>query len=97
MNKVILQRWEESERNWGSRPDGCSLHLDNINREKYIDIIYRDRKNDIPDTYERIVGSPIDVFIDEPLFEILEKEKNIRLQENELNNLINLEELIIKW
>jgi len=96
MNKVILQRWEESERNWGTRPDGCSLHLDNINRDNYINDIYKDRKDDVPETYDRIVGTPIDVFIDDSLFEILKVEKSLRLQENELNNLVNLEELIIK-
>ena len=27
MNRCYFQRWEESERGWGVRPDGCSLHL----------------------------------------------------------------------
>ena len=27
-NKVVLQEWEESERDWGVRPDGISLHKD---------------------------------------------------------------------
>ena len=27
MNKCILQIWEESERGWGTRPGGCSLHI----------------------------------------------------------------------
>ena len=26
-NEVVVQKWEESERGWGTRPDGFSLHL----------------------------------------------------------------------
>lgn len=96
MNKVILQRWEESERGWGVNPDGCSLHLNLSYRDLYVSDIYCDRGDDVPDVYERLVGSPIEVFIDDELFSILEERKNLRLQEHELNNLINLEELIVK-
>jgi hypothetical protein len=27
MEVYFMQRWTESERDWGRRPDGCSLHL----------------------------------------------------------------------
>ena len=37
MKKVYLQHWEESERGWGIRPDGCSLHLTLEDRKKYIE------------------------------------------------------------
>jgi hypothetical protein len=33
---VIRQEWEESERGWGCRPDGYSLHLDKEDRNTYI-------------------------------------------------------------
>jgi hypothetical protein len=26
LKPVVYVKWEESERNWGVRPDGCSLH-----------------------------------------------------------------------
>ncbi len=25
---VIIQNWEESERGWGTRPDGWTIHID---------------------------------------------------------------------
>lgn len=96
MNKVILQRWEESDRNWGTRPDGCSLHLSTDGRDVYIKEIYKDRIGEAPDCYERIIGSPLVVFIDDELCSKLEQKISLRLQEHELNNLIRLEELIIK-
>lgn len=97
MNKVILQRWEESEKNVGSHPDGCSIHLTENDRVCYVDNIYKNRRGDeIPTCYDRVVGGPIIAFIEDGLYSILESEKSLRLLEHELNNLINLEELIIK-
>ena len=37
MKRVYLQYWEESEKNWGVRPDGCSIHLTLDNHKDYID------------------------------------------------------------
>lgn len=95
MNKVILQLWEESERGWGTRPDGCSIHIDLKNQKEYIKKFYEDRSGDVPDVYERVVGDPIEAFIDDKLYVIIERDKTVRLFENELNNLINMEEIII--
>ena len=33
---VIAQEWEESERGWGVRPDGLSLHLNDHDRVQFI-------------------------------------------------------------
>ena len=95
MNKVFLQLWEESERVWGTRPDGCSVHIDLNTHKLYIEESYKDRSDEVPDTYERVVGNVMVAFVDDSLFDIIEVDKNIRLFENELNNLINLEEIII--
>ena len=95
MNKVILQLWEESERGWGTRPDGCSLHIDLKSQSEFIKESYKDRGDDVPDEYERVVGDPIEAFLDDALFSIVERDKTVRLFENELNNLINMEEIII--
>jgi hypothetical protein len=97
MNKVILQFWEESERGWGIRPDGCSMHISDINREKFIKNIYSLRNDsDVPDIYERINGIAIIAFIEDGLFKELKEQGSLRLLEHELNNLIKLEEIIFK-
>ena len=50
----------------------------------------------VPNTYDKIIGSELEAFIDDELFKKLNEEKSIRLIEPELNNLIKFEELIIK-
>ena len=96
MNKVILQLWEESERGWGVRPDGCSLHIDDVERDLYLKTVYNDRGDEVPYEYDRIVGGPICAFVDDNLFKSLSEEKTVRITQNSLNNLISLSELIIK-
>lgn len=98
MNKIILQIWEESERGWGTRPDGCSMHADSKEREKYIQAVYESRKSDtsIPHEYDRIVGEGVEAFIEDALFELVQKEKSVRLTQYQMNNLMGMEEITIK-
>lgn len=97
MNKVFMQLWEESERGWGTRPDGCSLHLSIEEKIIYINNVYNSRNNlSTPDEYDRVVGSEIEVFIEDSLYESIKFSKSVRLFEHELNNLFSLEEIIIK-
>jgi len=37
LEQVVYVSWEESERGWGTRPDGCSLHLTKADFEIYLD------------------------------------------------------------
>jgi hypothetical protein len=99
MNKCILQIWEESERGWGTRPDGCTIHTDDDVRIKYIDSIYESRKieKSIPDEYDRPIGKSIECFISDRLYEKINQVGSIRLLEHEKNNLIKLEEIILKY
>lgn len=98
MKKVFLQYWEESERGWGIRPDGCSLHLTTKECKEYIKSIYDVRKMEtsVPDEYERIVGEPIEVEIKEELYNILTEQGHMRLYQHQLGNLIKLEEINLK-
>lgn len=97
MNKVVLQLWEDYERGKGIRPSGCSIHINSEERDKYISQIYKDRSIDnIPYEYENTLGEEIVAFVDDQLYKIVEKEKNVRLSENQFNNLVLMEELIIK-
>ena len=97
MNRVILQIWEESEREIGPRPNGCSLHTTLSERDNFLDQIYEGRTlKNIPNEYDRIVGIPIDVFVSDLLFgEVIDK-GSVRLLESDMNNLLSLEEIITK-
>jgi hypothetical protein len=94
MNRVLLQLWEESNKDLGQTPDGCSLHIDLENHKNYVNDIYLDRKEDyIPETYERVVGLPVDVYVNDAIYSIMLRDKSVRLLQHELNNLINLNEI----
>ena len=92
---IILQLWEESIKEKGSRPDGCSIHIDLDSRLDYINTEYELRKsNVIPDEYEIAIGYPIEVIVTNNIYNVLKEAKSIRLLQNELRNLIDLKEII---
>ena len=99
MKTVLLQIWEEADRNIGTIKDGCSLHIDDANLKSYIDNIYIERESvdDVPDVYKRIVGSPILVEVSDNIYNYVNTEKSVKLETHELNNLINLEEIIVNF
>jgi hypothetical protein len=56
---VICQKWEESERGWGTRPDGYTLHLTDEHRRQFVQKHW-DSYSDgaAPDEYSRPCGEP---------------------------------------
>jgi hypothetical protein len=94
MNKVILQLWEESNTKEGFLSDGCSLHIDLEERNKYISSIYNDRDDNIPNQYDRTVGGEVVVFVDDKIYNLIENEKSIKLNEASFQNLLKFEEII---
>lgn len=96
MNKAVLQVWEESNKIEGIRQDGCSIHIDDKSRNMYVDSVYRGRNDEnLPDSYERIVGNPVEVEVSDTLFAFIERDKSIRLRSYEMNNLLKMEEIIV--
>lgn len=61
--KVIVQKWEESERGWGCRPDGYSIHLNEADMKKYIAGYWRQMPEATPDEYSRPNGTPYEANI----------------------------------
>jgi len=98
MNRCYFQRWEESERGWGVRPDGCSLHLDSNFHKRYINEIYTIRQGEmmVPDEYDRITGPILECFVSDSVFDLLKEKTSMRLMEYEMNNLIEMQEIIFK-
>lgn len=87
--KLYVLRWEESERGWGVRPDGYSIHKSVEDSEKYVEEYWErtDKYNKengimgVPDEYERPDG---EVFS----FEILEDDEIVKkLNEKKLNGI----------
>lgn len=83
MATVVMQRWYESERGWGQRPDGCSLHLTEKHRVAYCKKYWDDEKKrntsgEVPDEYSKEDGSPVLINLDKrsKLYKDLVKSKN---------------------
>jgi hypothetical protein len=76
MKTVVRQNWIESERNWGIRPDGYSLHLSVKDCTEYIDEYRTKQPHDIPDEYSRPDGQSYLVDIDEKTYDEITNTKN---------------------
>lgn len=65
---VIAQDWMEYERGWGSRPDGCSLHLSEMDRAAYIKSYWGRMPESAPDEYSKEAGDPYLVVVTNELY-----------------------------
>lgn len=64
MAPVIVQLWEESERGWGVRPDGYSLHLTEADRVLFVSTQRASLPDAVPDEYSRPIGMPYASVVD---------------------------------
>jgi hypothetical protein len=74
--EVIVQKWEESERSWGTRPDGFSLHLTEADRQAYIREYWSGMPDRIPNKYSRPDGTPYKANVDAATFAEVKTSKN---------------------
>ena len=103
---AYMQQWEESERGWGIRPDGGSVHIDSDDVKRYIEAYWARMPNYVPEEYERPVGDPFFVRIPLKMYKELEKRKKqgavdesfperqygIRLYGSQYSDLMNQDE-----
>lgn len=75
---VVYQEWEESERGWGTRPDGYSLHKDDASRQAYIQEYWNSMPHEVPDEYSRPCGSPEVRAVDKKTYRAVMKEGSVR-------------------
>lgn len=78
---ILYQAWEESERGWGVRPDGYSLHIDKAHRDKFVNALLKRQSEyfkerglkdgDAPDEYTRVSGEPVQVFVTRAIYQQL--------------------------
>jgi hypothetical protein len=73
---VVKQLWEESERGWGTRPDGYSLHLSESDRVQFIRDYWNRMPQTVPSDYSRPYGGPFIVDVNKKLYREIEKSKN---------------------
>jgi hypothetical protein len=67
-HEVVYQPWLESERGWGQRPDGYSIHLTLGDCRRFIEEYWRTMPSGIPDEYSAPAGSPQERYVDESIY-----------------------------
>ncbi len=96
-NQVVIQLWEESEKDWGVRPSGCTLHTNMIECRNYISKIYSERnKGEVPNEYDKICGEPLYVQVDNNLYSRVHKDLNVTIPQYAFSNLLRLDSIIYK-
>lgn len=85
MPQAWLQQWEESERGWGTRPDGYSLHLTEEDVPIFIGQFMLDQRSffeergtkGTPDEYTRSCGKPYLAEVDKKQFAEIDYEGHV--------------------
>ena len=89
MKEIFFVSWEESERDWGSRPDGCSLHMTQDDAKQFIEKYWHGMPDSVPDEYSRPAGSPTLAYVTPRLYnEIKLKKPGVRIYQNRLGEII---------
>lgn len=65
--RLLCQVWEETERGWGTRPDGYSLHVSHEALEAYVKAYWNGMPDYVPNEYSRPYGLPYWVEIELPI------------------------------
>lgn len=79
---VYCQVWEESERGWGVRPDGYSLHVDAEIHEEYVKVFHESLPKEVPEEYSRIVGGLYACEVAPDLYDRVQSAGSIRAYNN---------------
>lgn len=83
MKTVYIDTWTESERGWGVRPDGCSIHLNKDDYKSYVDEYWERMPKTAPDEYSRPDDSLIPMNISDELYgELVNTKNGLRLYQN---------------
>ena len=71
-NIAICQKREETERGWGTRPDGFSLHVSHDALARYIKEYWSTMPKAVPYEYSRPDGTPYEVGVSDEVFARIE-------------------------
>jgi len=71
LHEVIYQEWLESERGWGIRPDGYSIHISIGDLVRFTQQYWDAMPYETPDEYSSPNGEPMIRYIPSSLYEQL--------------------------
>lgn len=78
MSTAYRINWIESERGWGTRDDGYSLHISAEEAKKYVNDHWDTMPDEAPSEYSRPDCDPYLVEIDSEIAKKLKKKKSLR-------------------
>jgi len=97
LTEIIYVAWEESERGWGTRPDGCSLHLTRSDAAAFECAYWATMPEEAPDEYSRPSSTPLVADVRQELYEKIKQEKNgLRLGRWEESKVVKEEDLVYR-
>ncbi len=95
LEEIVYVSWEESERGWGTRPDGCSLHLDEQDYKTFLKEYWDSMPEEVPDEYSRPAGRPVKAYVYPGLYlKIEESKKGLRFWQFQERELVAKKELV---
>ncbi|MBU1202086.1 MAG: hypothetical protein KKA51_06280 [Nanoarchaeota archaeon] len=88
LETVVKQEWIESEKGWGIRPDGYSLHKNVKDRDLYVKKYWDSMPDEVPDEYSRPIGLPVPIDVNKKTYDrICKSEYGIRLYKEEFEEV----------
>ena len=75
MKTLVKCDWTESERGWGMRPDGISLHITSQDQKAFVKEYWDSMPDDTPDEYS-FPGSTSLVEVEDSLYNEVSKSEN---------------------
>lgn len=76
VHTVVCQKWLESERGWGTRPDGYSLHLTERHKDQFIKKYWDGMPDRAPDEYSRPDGESYLCDVSEEIYKAVKESEN---------------------
>lgn len=86
--------WEESERGWGTRPDGASFHCSVAEGQAYLKQCEdaerkRNPSGEVPDEYDRPVNTvPTLVRVKKDFYDRVMQEKTVRVWRHQMRDVV---------
>jgi len=99
LETIIYVSWEESERGWGTRPDGCSLHITGEDYNQFLKTYWKGMPEETPDEYSRPAGDPTEALASPSLYKQIKNAKEkygLRIFEHEQVKLEKNKDLTFK-
>ena len=97
MKSIVYVAWLESERGWGVRPDGCSLHLNPEDFKAYMKQYWSEMPKQVPDEYSRPCSDPTEALVKNSLYQKIKKSENgLRFWEYEIDKMLKRKDITLK-